>query len=93
MTGGSTTCWPGIFGHPCGGMWEDYTTPPLAAISSGGMSNYRGKYVTVGPVIYGVSMFIELIYNFVFIYINIYSIEMYYLISIPSMYYQDRCIL
>ena len=54
------------------------TTPPLAAISSGGMSNYRGKYVTVGPVIYGVSMFIELIYNFVFIYINIYSIEMYY---------------
>ena len=60
------------------GMWEVYT---LAAISGGGMSNYRfmrGKYVTVGPVIYGVSMFIELIYNFVFIHINIYSIEMYY---------------
>ena len=52
-------------------MWEVYT---LAAISGGGMSNYRGKYVTVGPVIYGVSMFIELIYNFVFIYILIFIV-------------------
>ena len=73
MTGGSTTCWTGILGTravACGRA----TPSPLAGISSVGMSNYRGIYVTVGPVIYVVSMFIELIYNFVFIYILIFIV-------------------